>query len=153
MHLTKLQFVLPLTLTMLILVGCLEDNSEDDLLKPRIEEVYCFVEDMPRFPGCEYLQSNSEKASCSKEKRESFIDSLLIMPPEVLSGQVEGKGVVTFIVDVNGELYNPKVEKSVCALCDEQLPSIVRRMPRWIPGEQRGEKLPVRVYMPVWFGN
>ncbi len=151
MRCPSLQIGIPFVFLVFILWGCLEETTGDDLLKHRFDEVYCYVEDMPRFPGCEHLQSKSEKVNCSRDKRDLFVDSLLILPPEVLVGKVEGKGVVSFIVDVNGELLNPKVEKSVCALCDEQMPFIVRSMPRWIPGEQRGEKIRVRVYLPVWF--
>lgn len=146
-----LKFIFLITISIVILSGCCDDMPEDQLLPPVESEVFQVVEEMPLFPGCEHLESKRERNSCSQEKLLQFIDSLLIMPPEVVSGQVEGTGVVSFVIDERGEAGPPKVLKSVCVLCDEQMLSIVRQLPRWIPGKQRGRKVPVQFNLPVRF--
>lgn len=145
----KISFLLFIPLS--ILGGCYEDTPEEHMRPSVDEEVFPVVEEMPRFPGCEHLETKSERNSCSQEKFLRFIDSLLIMPPEVVSGQVEGTGVVSFVIDETGDVGPPKVLKGVCVLCDEQMLSIVRQMPRWIPGKQRGRKVPVKFNLPVRF--
>ena len=146
-----LKFILLISISLVILGGCSEDMPEDQLLPPAEYEIFQVVEEMPLFPGCEHLESKSERNNCSEEKLLQFIDSLLIMPPEVVSGQVEGTGVVSFIVDSTGHILDPKVLRGVCVLCDEQMLSIVRQMPRWIPGKQRGREVSVQFNLPIKF--
>ncbi|HKK88619.1 MAG TPA: energy transducer TonB [Saprospiraceae bacterium] len=146
-----LKLILLISISLVILGGCSEDMPEDQLLPPTEYEIFQVVEEMPLFPGCEHLESKRERNSCSQEKLLRFIDSLLIMPPEVVSGQVEGTGVVTFIIDERGDVGPPKVIRSVCVLCDEQMLSIVRQMPRWIPGKQRGREVAVQFNLPMRF--
>lgn len=142
---------LSLLFVLLMLHACCDDIPEDQLLPSDEYEVFQVVEEMPLFPGCEHLESKSERNNCSEEKLLRFVDSLLIMPPEVVSGQVEGTGVVSFLIDATGEVRDPKILRGVCVLCDEQMLSIVRQMPRWIPGKQRGRKVPVQFNLPVKF--
>lgn len=103
--------------------------------EPRIFQV---VEKMPEFPG-------GEKA------RFQFIADNLEYPLVAIDNGIEGLVVVSFIVDEQGALQDPVVRRDIGAGCGEAALDMIRKMPNWIPGEQRGEKVKVSYNLPVRF--
>lgn len=64
----------------------------------------------------------------------------------------EGRTIISFIVERDGTLSNIEIIRSSShkELDDEAL-RIVKKMPKWIPGRQRGKAVRVRFTMPVAF--
>lgn len=65
-------------------------------------------------------------------------------PPYALDNSIEGVVEVTFLVDEEGKICQPKVEKGIGGGCDQEALRVVRAMPRWNPGKVQGK--PVKVY-------
>ena len=65
---------------------------------------------------------------------------------------VQGRVIVSFIVETDGSLSDIKVVKSLDPLFDKEALRIVKSMPKWIPGTQNGQQ-PIRVkyVIPVIF--
>lgn len=93
---------------------------------------------MPKFPG-----GDGELLS--------FFAKNLIYPEIARRAQVEGKVVLSFVVDKNGNTYDVKVAKGIGAGCDEEAMRVLKMMPQWTPGKQNGKPILTKIIIPVVF--
>ncbi|MEL6865903.1 MAG: energy transducer TonB [Bacteroidota bacterium] len=127
-------------------------SFEEDKIVTAPKEVFQVVENMPCFPGCEDNSMPKQHIrTCANKKMLEFIYSNLVYPPEAKAKGVEGKGVVRFIVNKNGAIINAQVVRPLGSGCDEAMLDVVEKMPRWIPGTQRGRPVPVYFNLPIKF--
>ena len=107
--------------------------------KPEVEnKVFDVVEQMPSFPGgnsalMEYLQQNVKYPVVAQENG------------------VQGRVVVSFVVEKDGSITDVKVVRSVDPSLDKEAARVVKSMPRWIPGKQNGSAVRVKYNVPVSF--
>jgi len=113
-------------------IELIETNNE------ATETVYNWAEEMPKFPGGE-------------TELRKFFSQNLIYPEIAKRAGVEGKVILSFIVDKNGNIVDVKVAKSIGARCDEEAMRVINIMPRWIPGKQNGNPVLTRINIPVVF--
>lgn len=64
---------------------------------------------------------------------------------------VQGMVVVQMIVEIDGTLSNLQVVKGIGAGCDVEALRVVKLMPKWIPGMQRGKTVRVQFNLPIRF--
>ena len=64
---------------------------------------------------------------------------------------IQGSVLVDFIVEKNGSITNVHIVRSIHPLLNNEALRVVRRMPRWKPGELKGRKVRVRFRLPVIF--
>lgn len=85
------------------------------------DEVMRVVEQLPEFPGgmVEFMK---------------WLTRNLRYPDIAQKQRIEGKVVVTFIVNKDGTIANPKVQKPVNRYLDGEALRVVRMMPKWKPG-------------------
>ena len=70
--------------------------------------------------------------------------------PENIPG--EGRATVSFTVEKDGSLSDIRVIRSSSYKeLDDEAIRIVRKMPKWIPGQQRGKPVKVKFTVPVDF--
>lgn len=96
------------------------------------------VEQLPEFPGgivqfMKWLKRN------------------LNYPNLALSQKIQGKVVVSFIVNKDGSISSPKVEKSAHPLLDSEALRVVKMMPKWTPGMMDGKPCRTMFAIPVNF--
>lgn len=101
-------------------------------------KVYDVVEQMPSFSG-------------GPAAMMEFISRSIVYPVSALKQELQGRVIVSFIVERDGRLSNAKVVKSVAPDLDKEALRIVKKMPRWIPGQQNGRKVKVKYTVPVTF--
>lgn len=101
-------------------------------------KVYDVVEQMPQFPG--------GQAAMMK-----FIADSLRYPSVAFENGIEGRVIVKFVVDCEGNIVNPLVVRSVDPLLDREAIRLVKSMPKWIPGKQNGKPVSVVYFVPVRF--
>ena len=106
--------------------------------EPVAEEIFTFVEEYPEFPG-------GEKALYEYIKNNVNYSELAIKT------NIEGTVYVEFVVEKDGSISDVKVLRGIGGGCDEEAVRVVKSMPKWKPGKQRGQ--PVRVYytLPIDF--
>lgn len=63
---------------------------------------------------------------------------------------IQGKIVVTFTVNEDGNLNDIKVKKSVYSDLDKEAVRVVKSMPSWIPAKQNGKAVKSRYTLPVY---
>ena len=116
------------------------DNDVDIIVEeePEEPEVFMVVEDMPEFPGgtaalMQYLQKNIKYPAICRENN------------------IQGRVLVTFIVNKDGAVVEPEVVKSVNPSLDKEALRVISTMPKWKPGSQRGKPVRVKYTVPVNF--
>ena len=114
----------------------LEQDAKD---YPPEEEVFFIVEDMPKF--------NGEDA---KEFR-NWITLNVEYPSEAVKNNIQGKVIVSFVVNSYGNVVNAKVEKSIDPYLDAEAIRVVEISPKWIPGKQRNKAVSVQFTFPINF--
>ena len=100
--------------------------------------VFEVVEEMPEFPGgvdamMEYLQKELRYPESAKEKG------------------IQGRVTVQFIIDKEGNVTNSKETRSVDKDMDAEAIRLVKAMPKWKPGMQKGKAVAVKYTVPVVF--
>ena len=109
-----------------------------DTLMPD-EPVFEVVEQMPEFPDggmaglMEYFKKN------------------LRYPEEAKRAGTQGRVVVQFLINKNGAISDASVLRSVDRLLDAEAVRLVRSMPKWKPGMQKGKAVTVKYTVPVLF--
>ncbi|MBR5747839.1 MAG: energy transducer TonB [Prevotella sp.] len=101
-------------------------------------KVYDVVDEMPQFPGgsqsmLEYLSKNIKYPVVAEENG------------------VQGRVIVTFVVERDGSITNEKIVKSVDPSLSKEAIRVVKSMPHWIPGRQKGSAVRVKYTVPVTF--
>ena len=107
--------------------------------KPEVEnKVFDVVEQMPSFPGgpSALMKYLSENVKC---------------PVVAQENGVQGRVVVSFVVERDGHITDVKVVRSVDPSLDKEAARVVRSMPAWIPGKQNGSAVRVKYNVPVSF--
>lgn len=99
---------------------------------------YDVVEQMPSFPG-------------GQRGLMSFLSSNVVYPTLAQENGVQGRVVVGFIVEKNGNISHVNIEHSVDPSLDKEAMRVVRAMPRWTPGKHNGEYVRVKYTVPVVF--
>lgn len=125
-------------------------------LPPQEEEIFRVVEEMPRFPGCEHLNTSSKsKENCAKEAMLEYIYETLEYPNKAKANFVEGMAVVQFTVWKDSTIRDIKVVRDPGEGTGEAAAKVVASMdklrPRWRPGHNRGNPVCVRYVLPVKF--
>ena len=102
------------------------------------DRVYDVVDQMPQFPG-------------GFEKLKEFIEKNRRYPKSLQDRGIQGRVVVTFVVEKTGKISHAKVVRGVDPALDKEALRVVRKMPRWIPGKLYGKNVDVNYTMPVDF--
>lgn len=102
------------------------------------EEFFMVVENMPEFPGgdaglMKYIQNNVK------------------YPPIAKEYNITGKVYVSFIVDKSGSVTDVKIVRGVDKSLDAEAVRVVKSLPKYKPGKQRGEAVRVMFTIPINF--
>lgn len=123
------------------------DQNEvmEEYVAPEIEEeevveqeVFTIVEEMPGYPGgdakmYEYLGKNIKYPQIARES------------------SIQGRVFVNFVVEPDGSVTNVKVLRGIGGGCDEEAMRVIKSLPKWKPGKQRGKAVRVSYQIPVFF--
>ncbi len=102
------------------------------------EVIFTVVEEQPQFPGGE-------------SARQQFMMDNLEYPQAARQAGIQGTVFVSFVIEQDGSVSNVEVLRGVGSGLDEEAVRVVKAMPRWIPGRQRGEDVRVQFNMPIRF--
>jgi periplasmic protein TonB len=114
-------------------------------------EIFKVVEDAPTFPGCEEIVEKPERQQCAETKLLEFIYSQITYPGIARENGIEGMVYVRFVVERNGSISNIEVVRDVGGGCGDEAARVVKLMPKWNPGKQRGMPVRVMFTLPVKF--
>ncbi|HET6557540.1 MAG TPA: TonB family protein [Prolixibacteraceae bacterium] len=116
-----------------------ENNAQaKDTTAKAEEKIHLIVEEMPEFPGGD------------KALRE-YIAKSIQYPDAAKAKKIQGKVFVSFIVDAQGKVTNPKIVRGVDPDLDAEALRVVSALPQWSPGKQKGKPMRVSFTTPVYF--
>ena len=116
------------------------------------DKLMVHADEMPYFSGCtEFDKKPEEKRQCSNYNLVSFISSHLKYPEEAKREGLEGTVIVSFVITKEGKVEDPYVLKDIGGGCGEEAISILKNMPLWESGIDKGEKVNVKLNLPVKF--
>ena len=119
------------------------------------EEIVCFAEEMPRFPGCENKGTKDEREKCSVQKLMQYIYENLKYPAVARGNNIEGRVVVRFVIDKNGKVSDVEILRDIGGGCGMAAAKVIEDMNRlnirWIPARQGGHKVKILYTLPILF--
>jgi TonB family protein len=104
------------------------------------EGVYNRAEAMPEFPG-------------GQDGLANYINNHLNYSQQAIDNNTDGTIQVSFVVDENGKVVNPKVisVKKLGNGLDEEALRVFNNMPAWKPGKVNGKNVKTRLEVPITF--
>ena len=143
---TLIKIVVSSTILLLIAVGNSVTAGNNKLKTDSIvlnqsykeEKIYSVVEQMPQFPGGE-----------SELLR--FINSNIRYPIKAQEWGIKGRVILRFVVTRSGKVDKVEVVRSLDRDCDKEAVRVIKLLPDFIPGKQKGENVAVWYILPVDF--
>jgi protein TonB len=100
---------------------------------------YSLIECAPKFDG-------GDTQEFSK-----WVNSQLKYPEQAKQNGIQGRVTLQFTVGVDGMVRNVSVLRGAHELLDTEAFKVISSSPRWEPGKQQGEAVPVTFIFPVIF--
>jgi TonB family protein len=100
--------------------------------------VFRIVESAPQFVG-------------GQEGLIKFLGKNLRYPETAKKAGVQGKVVVKFIIEADGTVSKPEIVKGVNKELDEEAIRVIKKMPKWMPGQQQGVGVRTQQTLPLTF--
>src|SRR5690554_1622236 len=129
---------LPLMGLLIVLFSCDPQEEASPAPPPPPVEVFDVVEIMLRPSG-------------GLEAWNQYLANSLKYPSEAKAKGITGTVYVTFIVDTEGSIQDVQVFQGVGSGLDEEAIKAVKNAPKWEPGTQRGQKVNVKMRLPIRF--
>ncbi|MBK7213722.1 MAG: TonB family protein [Bacteroidales bacterium] len=109
-------------------------EATDDQDKP----VFVVVENQPEYNG-------------GQEAMMKYLVGAVKYPEEARKKGIQGPVYISFIVNEDGSISNVKCLRGIGGGCDEEAIRVVKGMPNWIPGTQKGKAVRVQFNLPIKF--
>ena len=102
------------------------------------DEIFQVVEQDPEYPG-------------GVEALYKFIQQNLKYPQLAKENNITGRVFVQFVVEKDGSVSNVKAARDIGGGCGAEAVRVVKSMPKWTPGKQRGKAVRAAYTLPVNF--
>ena len=121
-----------------------DTKISSDNLKIRVvsqqdrDSIYNIVEQMPEFPG-------------GVAEMMTYLSGNIKYPEEAKDKGISGRVFIGFVVEKDGSVNQVKVMKGIGGGCDDEAVRVVKAMPKWKPGMQKGKPVRVSYMLPISF--
>ena len=92
----------------------------------------------PSFPG-------------GKDALKKYLDENLRYPEDAMKAGIQGSVTVVFIVEKDGSISCPEIEKPLHPSLNEEAMRVIKEMPRWEPQTVKGEPVSSKYHLPIFF--
>ena len=120
--------------------GLIMITTKEAAAKKEEKEVFYVVEDMPHFPG-------------GKTALKTYIYTNLEYPEEARNKDIEGHVIVQWMIDNKGQTKDVKAIQSTYEGFNDAAMKVIREMPEWTPGKQRGKPVNVMFTTKIQFND
>ena len=114
-----------------------------------IDVPFAVIEDVPIFPGCERVKK-SERRNCFQERMNKHIRKNFRYPEIAQEMGIQGRVYVNFIISKDGSITNIRMRGPDKNL-EAEAQRIIAKLPKMIPGKQRGRPVRVPFSIPITF--
>ncbi|MCF8405837.1 MAG: energy transducer TonB [Bacteroidales bacterium] len=117
-----------------------ENDIHSQQTKEETDQVHFFklVDSMPEFPGGQTQMKN-------------YFTTQLAYPKEARDQNIQGRVILTFIVDKSGRTSDIQLLQRIGGGCDEEAARLIQSMPRWKPATKDGKPVNIRFTIPITF--
>jgi len=81
----------------------------------------------------------------------AYMSDNLVYPEEAVKKQLQGRLLVRFVVEPDGQLSQVGIHRSIHPLLDAEAVRMVKSMPRWIPARNNGVAVAAPMMLPITF--
>jgi len=144
----KYLLTIPLLATALFMHSCTKESAVEEITESKTidmddssENVFKVVDKMPEFEG-------------GQNALFQFMGENTIYPTEAKDENIEGTVFVEFVINEEGKVLQPNVLLAQSVDNDALHAAAVEtisKMPNWVPGEQEGKKVKVKLILPIKF--
>ena len=106
--------------------------------EPAEQEVFLIVEQMPVFPG-------------GDAELRKYLAQSVKYPVIAQENGIQGRVFVKFVIAADGSVTNVEVARPFDPNLDKEAVRVVKSMPKWTPGKQRGKAVRVSYTVPINF--
>lgn len=144
-------FLLPVALLLVVACNSREDELTDEQIlkqektaapmnsvKEVAEDVFVVVEEMPQYPG-------------GTDALLKFLADNIKYPQSAEDAKIQGRVIASFVVTKAGKVSDINIVRGVDPELDDEAVRVIKMMPDWTPGRQRGEAVNVKYTLPVTF--
>ena len=104
--------------------------------EPAEQEVFLIVEQMPVFPG-------------GDAELRKYLAQSVKYPVIAQENGIQGRVFVKFVIAADGSVTNVEVARPFDPNLDKEAVRVVKSMPKWTPGKQRGKAVRVSYTVPI----
>ena len=115
------------------------------------KEVLTFADMMPSWKGCEKFDFPAKREECTAKEVEKYVKENLVYPERADQMYLEGQVFIKFVVEENGCLSNIAISRTLGGHTGWEAQKLVRGMPYWNPGMDKGSIARVEMHIPVTF--
>ena len=119
-----------------------------------VDVPFAVLEDIPLFPGCENVKGTENQKKCFMEQMDKHIKKYFSYPSRAQEDDVQGRVTVMFVIDKTGSVSNLKIKgtgKTGSNLLEAEAERIIKKLPKFTPGRQRGKAVGVSYAQPIMF--
>lgn len=102
------------------------------------DAIFVVAENAPEFPG-------------GSDSLYTYIARNIKYPETAKKEKIEGRVFVTFVIEKDGQVSSAKILRDIGGGCGEEAIRVVKNMPKWKPGTQRGNPVRFQFNLPVSF--
>ncbi|MBQ6777292.1 MAG: energy transducer TonB [Paludibacteraceae bacterium] len=106
--------------------------------EPEDEPIFVIVENKPEYPGGD--------AALMK-----YISENIKYPVIAQENGIQGRVICQFVVNKDGSIVDITVVRGVDPSLDKEAVRVIKSMPTWKPGKQRGKAVRVKYTLPIVF--
>jgi protein TonB len=114
------------------------EEPKQEVKQEVTQKIFDVVEQQPSFPG-------------GQSALLSWLNSNIHYPPVAEENGIQGRVVVSFVVEPDGSISNVQVVRGVDPSLDKEAVRVTKAMPKWVPGKQNGQAVRVKYNLPVTF--
>lgn len=125
-------------MSMMAAVCLMTASAQKTVVSQSNQNVYDVVEQMPEYPG-------------GMEAMIEFLYTNIKYPEDAIKQNIGGRVMVMFVIEPDGSVTNVRVAKKVFPSLDAEAVRVVKTMPKWKPGKEKGRAVRVNFTIPVIF--
>ena len=111
--------------------------GDEDIVEGE-SDIMLLPEEEPEFPG-------------GMDSLVQYFSNNLRYPEEAQKAGIEGKVYVRFVVEKDGSISNINILREIGGGCGKEAVRVVRAMPKWKPGRNKGEAVRSQFNLPIRF--
>ena len=120
----------------------LKKNDADEPSSQKVvasqDSIHRVSEVMPQYPG-------------GPNEMMKYISDNIKYPQSAKDNKIEGRVFVTFVVEKDGSITNAAVMRGIDKECDAEALRVVASMPKWTPGQHKGEVVRTQFTIPIYY--